>query len=92
MRIRDYSRFVVNSITNRQIRIAEAWTDSNSMSFDLTAGVLELNDQDKNKSTSTLYPAAQLALNKQGELQWDLNQNSWRLADLIDWKGTPGVN
>lgn len=79
-------------ITNRQIRMAEAWTDSNSMSFDLTAGVLELNDQDKNKSTGTLYPAAQLALNKQGELQWDLNQNSWRLADLIDWKGTPGVN
>jgi hypothetical protein len=33
-------------VTNRQIRFGEAWTDSQSMSFDLTAGVLELNDQD----------------------------------------------
>jgi hypothetical protein len=78
--------------TTRQIRFAEAWADSNSMSFDLTAGVLELNDQDKSKSTGTLYPAAQLILDKQGELQLDLLQNPWRLSDLIDWKGTPGVN
>ena len=78
--------------TTRQIRMAEAWTDSNSMSFDLTAGVLEINDQDKSKSTGALYPAAQLVLDKQGELQLDLLQNPWRLSDLIDWKGTAGVN
>jgi len=79
-------------VTNRQIRMAEAWTDSNSMSFDLTAGLLELNDQDKSKSTGSLYPAAQLVLNKEGQLQWDLLQNPWRLVDLIDWKGTQGIN
>jgi hypothetical protein len=79
-------------VTNRQITMAEAWTDSNSMSFDLTAGVLELNDQEKSKSTGSLYPAAQLVLDKQGELQLDLLQNPWRLSDLIDWKGTAGVN
>jgi hypothetical protein len=78
--------------TNRQITMAEAWTDSNSMSFDLTAGVMELNDQDKSKSTGSLYPAAQLVLDKEGELQLDLLQNPWRLSDLIDWKGTAGVN
>jgi hypothetical protein len=79
-------------VTNRQIRMGEAWADSNSMSFDLTAGLLELNDQDKSKSTGNLYPAAQLVLNKEGQLQWDLLQNPWRLVDLIDWKGTQGVN
>jgi hypothetical protein len=79
-------------LTNRQITMAEAWTDSNSMSFDLTAGILELNDQDKSKSTGSLYPAAQLTLNKDGELEWDLTQNPWRLSSLLDWKGTPGVN
>ena len=79
-------------VTNRQIRMAEAWTDSNSMSFNLTAGILELNDQDKSKSTGVLYPAAQLVLDKEGELQWDLTQNPWRLSSLIDWKGTAGVN
>ena len=79
-------------VTNRQIRFAEAWADSQSQSFDLTAGILDLNDQDKSKSTGVLYPLAQLVLDKQGQLQWDLNQNPWRLSDLIDWKGTAGVN
>ena len=79
-------------VTNRQIRFGEAWADSPTMSFDLTAGIIEINDQDKSKSTGTLYPAAQLVLNKDGKLQWDLNQNPWRLSDLIDWKGTAGVN
>jgi hypothetical protein len=79
-------------ITNRQIRFAEAWTDSESMSFDLTAGILDLNDQDKSKSTGQLFPLAQLVIDKEGKPQWDLNQNPWRLSDIIDWKGTPGVN
>src|ERR1700760_255182 len=79
-------------VTNRQIRMAEAWTDSNSMSFNLTAGILDINDQDKSKSTGVLYPAAQLIVDKQGELQWDLAQNPWRLSSLIDWKGTAGLN
>jgi hypothetical protein len=79
-------------VTNRQIRFGEAWTDSQTMSYNLTAGILEINDQDKSKSTGVLYPAAQLILDKEGQLQWDLNQNPWRLVDLIDWKGTAGVN
>ena len=78
--------------TNRQIRFAEAWTDSQTMSYDLTAGVLEINDQDKSKSTGLLYPLAQLILDKEGKLQLDLNQNPWKLQDIIDWKGTAGVN
>jgi len=78
--------------TNRQIRFGEAWTDSQTMSFNLTAGILEINDQDKSKSTGQLFPAAQLIIDKEGKLQLDLNQNPWRLSDLIDWKGTAGVN
>ena len=79
-------------VTNRQIRFGEAYFDTQSQSFNLTAGIIEINEQDKSKSSGVLYPAAQLVLNKDGELQWDLNQNSWRLVDIIDWKGTPGVN
>jgi hypothetical protein len=79
-------------VTNRQIRFGEAWTDSQTMSFNLTAGILELNDTDKSKSTGKLFPAAQLILDKEGKLQWDLNQNAWDLRDIIDWKGTAGVN
>jgi hypothetical protein len=79
-------------VTNRQIRFGEAFMDSQSQSFNLTAGVLELNDQDKSKSTGQLYPAAQLIMNKEGQLQLDLSQNAWRLSDVLDWAGTAGVN
>src|SRR6478752_3532237 len=73
-------------LTNRQIRFREAYYDTQSMSFNLTAGIIEINDQDKSKSTGVMYPAAQLVVDKQGELQWDLRENAWRLSDIIDWK------
>jgi hypothetical protein len=79
-------------VTNRQIRFGEAYYDTQSQSFNLTAGILELNDQDKSKSTGVLYPEAQLILDKEGQLQWDLSQNPWRLTDVLDWAGTAGVN
>ena len=79
-------------VTNRQIRFGEAYFDTQSQSFNLTAGIIEINEQDESKSTGTLYPAAQLILDKQGQLQWDLTQNPWRLSDVLDWAGTAGVN
>ena len=78
----------IKFVTNRKIAFGEAYAQSQSMSFDLTAGQIELNDQDKSKSTGALYPAAQVVINKDGELQLDLNQNPWRLSNIIDWKGT----
>jgi hypothetical protein len=74
--------------TNRPIIFGEAWADSQSASYNLTVGVFEINDQDKSKSTGMLYPLAQLVLDKEVQLQLDLNQNPWRLSDVIDWKGT----
>ena len=82
----------IRFITNRQIRFGEAWTDSQSMSFDLSGGEIDLNDSDKSKSTGVLFPRAQLVVDKQGQLQIDLAQNAWKLVDVLDWKGTPGVN
>jgi len=82
----------IRFITNRQIRFGEAFFDTQSQYNNLTAGEFDLNDTDKSKSTGTLYPAAQLVINKEGDLQFELNQNAWRLVNLIDWKGTQGVN
>jgi len=79
-------------VTNRWIRFGEAYYDTQSQSFNLTAGIIEINDQDKSKSTGVLYPAAQLVLDSQGQLQWDLRENSWKLVDVLDWQGTPGFN
>ena len=82
----------IRFITNRQLTFGEVWADSQSTAFKLTAGELDLNESDKSKSTGVLYPAAQLVIDKEGQLQIDLNQNPWKLVDLIDWKGTQGVN
>ena len=82
----------IRFITNRQLRFGEVYADSQTTAFNLTAGEFDLNDQDKHKSTGVLYPAAQLVIDKEGKLQFQLNQNPWTLVDVIDWKGTPGVN
>jgi hypothetical protein len=82
----------IRFVTNRQIRFGEAFADSQSQNFNLTAGEIDINDQDKSKSSGQLFPAAQLTLDKEGQLQLDLNQNAWRLSGIIDWKGTPGEN
>jgi hypothetical protein len=82
----------IRFITNRPISFGEALWDSQSQDFNLTGGEFDLNETDKSKSTGLLYPAAELVMDKQGQLQIDLAQNAWKLVDVLDWKGTPGVN
>ena len=82
----------IRFVTNRLLRFGEVYRDSRSTSYNLTAGEFDLNDEDKSKSTGTFYPEAELLLNKQGELQFNLIGFPWQLVDIIDWKGTPGVN
>jgi hypothetical protein len=75
----------IRFVTNRKIAFGESYWDSQSKSFNLTAGEININDTDKSKSDGVLFPAAQLIVNKEGELQWELNQNSWRLTNIIEW-------
>ena len=82
----------IRFVTNRQIKFGEAYYDTRSQSFDLTAGEIDINDQDKSKSAGVLYPAAQLGIGDDGQLTLNLLQNAWRLGDIIDWKGTTGEN
>jgi hypothetical protein len=73
--------------TNRPIRFGEAYNNGRSTAYNLTAGEIDLNDSDKSKSAGVLYPAAQLVINKQGQLQFELFQNPWKLVNIIDWSG-----
>ena len=82
----------IRFVTNRLLRFGEVYRDSRSTDYNLTAGEFDLNDTDKSKSTGVLYPAAELVIDKQGELQMNLIGNPWNLVGVIDWKGTPGVN
>lgn len=82
----------IRFVTNRQLRFGEVYWDTQSTAYNLSGGEVDLNDQDRSKSTGVLFPLAQLAIDKDGQLQIELNQNAWKLVDVLDWKGTPGVN
>ena len=76
----------IRFVTNRRITFGEAARNTRSQAYDLTAGEVDMNDQDKNKSAGVLYPAAQLIINSDGELQLELRKNPWQLTNIIDWK------
>jgi hypothetical protein len=78
--------------TNRPIHFGEAYYDTQSQYYNLTAGEINLNDQDKSKSDGVLYPAAQLTIGSDGQFTLNLNKNPWRLGNILDWAGTPGEN
>jgi hypothetical protein len=71
--------------TNRLIRFGEAYNNSRTIAYNLTAGEISLNDSDKKKSEGSLYPASQLIINKDGQLEFQLNRNPWKLVNIIDW-------
>jgi len=75
----------IRFVTNRKIAFGESYWNTQTKSFNLTAGEIQLNDKDKSKSEGVLFPAAQLIVNKEGELQFELNQNSWKLVNVIEW-------
>jgi hypothetical protein len=84
----------IRFVTNRTIAYGRTYADNSNapQSFNLTGGEFDLNDSDRKQSKGVLYPAAKLAIDKEGQLQIQLNQNAWNLADIIDKRGTPGEN
>jgi hypothetical protein len=76
----------IRFVTNRLLRFGEAYYSTQSKEYNLTAGEI-----DKNKSSGVLYPAAQLVINKEGQLEFQLRKNPWKLVNIIDWNkaGTP---
>lgn len=81
----------IRFVTNRQLRFGESFYDTQTTAYNLTAGEIEINDADTKKSSGVLFPAAQLVINKAGQLEFQLNQNPWKLTNIIDWNkaGTP---
>ena len=76
----------IRFVTNRRIAFREAYRDTQSQAYDLTAGEIDMNDQDKNKSAGVLYPACQLGIDTEGQLSINLRKNPWQLTNIIDWK------
>lgn len=76
----------VRFITNRRIAFAEAAWNTRSRAFDITAGEININDQEARQSSGTLLPATQITINRDGDLQFNLFQNPWNLINIIDWR------
>jgi hypothetical protein len=75
----------IRFVTNRLLRFGEVYYNTQTIAYNLTAGEFDLNDSDKDKSAGVLYPAAQLIINKEGQLEFQLNQNPWKLVNILDW-------
>jgi hypothetical protein len=75
----------IRFVTNRLLRLGEVYYNTQTTAYNLTAGEFDINDSDKDKSAGVLYPAAQLVINKEGQLEFQLNKNPWKLVNIIDW-------
>jgi len=75
----------IRFVTNRLIQFGEAYHNTQSKAYNLTAGEINLNDSDNKKSEGVLYPASQLIINKDGQLEFQLRRNPWKLVNIIDW-------
>ena len=73
----------IRFITNRLLRFGETYYSTRSADYNLTGGELDLNDQDRSKSTGVLYPLVKLRLDKDKQLSLDLNMNPWKLISIL---------
>jgi hypothetical protein len=73
-------------VTNRLLKFGEVANQTRSTAYNLTAGMVDINDSDSSKSTGVLYPAAQFGIDDNGQLSINLFQNPWELTNIIDWK------
>jgi len=75
----------IRFVTNRLVRFGEHYYDTRTREYNLTAGEIDINDADKDKTAGVLFPAAQMVINRDGQLEFQLNQNPWKLVNIIDW-------
>lgn len=74
----------IRMVTDRPITFDEAWSDSRSMDYSLSAMELDISSS-KNQSGGTLLPACQFSVSKEKELTIEAYANPWKLADVIVW-------
>ena len=71
----------IRFVTDRPIRFGEAWADTRSSDYDLSAGEIVLSGE-KDKSTGTLLPACEFTLDKDKGLEINLRKNAWKLVNI----------
>jgi hypothetical protein len=72
---------VLRMVTDRPLRFGEAWADTRSSDYNVSAVEIVIS-KDKKKS-GTLYPAVELKMNKENQLELSLYQNPWNLVNIM---------
>ena len=73
---------MLRMVTDRPITFGEAWSDTRSSDYSLSA-VEIIVALDKKKHTGTLLPACQLKVDKKGNIEIEAYQNPWKLTNLV---------
>ena len=73
---------VLRMVTDRPLRFGEVWADSRSSDYNVSAVEIVIG-KDKKKTTGTLYPAVELKMNKENQLELNLYQNPWNLVNIM---------
>ena len=71
----------IRMVTNRLLRFGEVWADTRSMDYNLS-GMEVVLSKDRKHNTGVLYPAAELKLNKERQVEIELYQNPWKLVNI----------
>ena len=71
----------IRMVTNRLLRFGEVWADTRSSDYNLS-GMEVILSKDRKNNTGTLFPAAELKLNKEHQMELELFQNPWKLVDI----------
>ena len=72
---------MLRMVTDRLMSFGEVNANSRSMDYSLTGIEVVLSPNEK-KNKGTLLPACKFKIDKKGQLQLELLQNSWRLANV----------
>ena len=81
----------ITFIANRPLQPDEVNPSSDSQSFDLLVGQLDMNDTDNTKSTGFLYRASRLVIDEQGEFHYDLAGSPWLMVNVLDSNWAPAL-
>jgi len=73
---------VLRMVTDRPLRFGEVWADSRSSDYNVSAVEIVIS-KDKKKKSGTLYPAVELKMNKENQLELNLYQNPWNLVNIM---------
>lgn len=71
----------IRFVTDRAITFREAYYDTRSRDYDLSAGEIDLGTGD-GKATGVLFPACQFSLDKNNQLEIELRRNAWKLVNI----------